>query len=91
MQNIKDMKEVEPGIFIPTEKFYVHDTSEWRHENKGFSCMLDKETRQCLTVFRNDVNGIAYSDRNHKVPTFCVGGIDDVDYPFHPKYYPVED
>lgn len=82
MQNVKNMKEVEPGIFIPTERCFVTDEIPWCDANKGYSCMRHRDTKELLFAFKNEVDGPAYAKKHYDVPTFCIGGYDDIEPAF---------
>lgn len=74
MQNVKDMKEVEPGIFVPTQTSILTDEDSWCHNNRDYSCVINRDTKEILMAFKYDVNGIAYSLKHFTCPTFNVGG-----------------
>lgn len=82
MQNVKDMKEVEPGIFIPTEQCFITDANAWRDANKGYSCMRHRFTNELLFAFKNEVDGVAYREEHYDVPTYCIGGYSDFEPAF---------
>ena len=75
MQDIKDMKEVLPGMYVPTEKCYVQDDGEWRWSHRGYSCIRHRETREILLVFINELDGVKYALSHFDVPIFSIGGV----------------
>ena len=79
MQNVKDMKEIEPGVFIPTEKCFITDEEAWRNANRGYSCIRHRDTNELLFAFKKGTNGPKYADEHFDVPTYCIGGYSAVE------------
>ena len=87
MQNVKDMKDVEPGIFIPTEQCFLTDEDAWCSANRGYSCMRHRFTNELLFAFKNEIDGPAYREKHYDIPTFCVGGYNEFEPDFGLSHY----
>ena len=77
MINVEDMKEVQKGIFIPDGEFVMTDDWQWCVNNRGYSCIVDAETRKILIAYRKGIDGIAYAYANFNANISVIGGLPD--------------